>query len=248
MSQEQTVQPYPNVGPKLVHVLIVDDDSDIRELLVSYLPRYGIATVAVGDGRHMREVLRDNHFDLIVLDRTLPEEDGFALCRWLRNESQIPIIMLTALAEPADRIVGLELGADDYMAKPFEPRELVARIQSVLRRVREDNEGKLGARIHFNGWLLDCSLRQLQSPDGLWLPLSNAEYRLLLVFLQRPRRVLSREQLLDAARGRAIEVFDRSIDLLISRLRHKLGDNPRAPCLIKTVRGEGYLFDVQHIY
>ena len=248
MSPAQTVQSCPNVGPKLIHVLIVDDDSDIRELLLSYLPRYGIATVAVGDGRHMREVLQDKHFDLVVLDRTLPEEDGLALCRWLRNESQIPIIMLTALAETADRIVGLELGADDYMAKPFEPRELVARIQSVLRRVREDDEGKPGARIHFNGWLLDCPQRQLQSPDGLCLPLSNAEFRLLLVFLQRPRRVLSREQLLDAARGRAIEAFDRSIDLLISRLRHKLGDNPRTPCLIKTVRGEGYLFDVQRIY
>jgi two-component system OmpR family response regulator len=243
MSYAQTVQPHTPLGTKLTRVLIVDDDIDVRELLVDYLPRYGISALAVGDGRCMREALQEARFDLVVLDRTLPEEDGFALCRWLRHESGVPIIMLTALAEPADRIVGLELGADDYMAKPFEPRELVARIQSILRRVREDADAPLGALIHFNGWVLDCTQRQLQHAEGLPVILSNAEFRLLGVFLRRPRRVLSREQLLDAARGRSVEVFDRSIDLLISRLRQKLGDDPRDPVLIKTVRGEGYLFD-----
>ncbi|OHR99752.1 DNA-binding response regulator, partial [Pseudomonas sp. HMSC75E02] len=178
----------------------------------------------------------------------LPGEDGLSLCRYLRSESDIPILMLTARCEPADRIIGLELGADDYMAKPFEPRELVARIQTILRRVRGDegrNEPR--AQVRFDQWRLDSVLRQLHSPDGLVVPLSNAEFRLLWVFLERPRRVLNRELLLDAARGRAIEAFDRSIDLLVSRLRQKLGDDPRSPRLIKTVRGEGYLFDVRDI-
>ncbi|BCG24107.1 DNA-binding response regulator [Pseudomonas tohonis] len=233
-----------------IRALLVDDDVPIRDLLCDYLARFNIEAVGVDDGEAMREALADSPFDVVVLDLMLPGEDGLSLCRWLRSESDIPILMLTARCEPTDRIIGLELGADDYMAKPFEPRELVARIQTILRRVRDDREGLRAdqrASIRFDAWRLNGVLRQLQSPEGMVVPLSNAEFRLLWVFLERPRRVLSREQLLDAARGRSIEAFDRSIDLLVSRLRQKLGDDPRSPRLIKTVRGEGYLFDAREI-
>ena len=233
-----------------VRALIVDDDAPIRELLCGYLARFNIEAVGVDDGQGMRQALAEERFDVVVLDLMLPGEDGLSLCRWLRAESDIPILMLTARCEPADRIIGLELGADDYMAKPFEPRELVARIQTILRRVRDDRDvtrADTRSSIRFDAWRLDGVLRQLQSPEGLVVPLSNAEFRLLWAFLERPRRVLSREQLLDAARGRSIEAFDRSIDLLVSRLRQKLGDDPRSPRLIKTVRGEGYLFDARDI-
>ncbi|MDF3845832.1 MULTISPECIES: response regulator [Pseudomonas] len=231
-----------------IRALLVDDDEPIRELLCGYLARFNIEARGVADGAGMRQALAEENFDVVVLDLMLPGEDGLSLCRYLRSESDIPILMLTARCEPADRIIGLELGADDYMAKPFEPRELVARIQTILRRVRGDegrNEPR--AQVRFDQWRLDSVLRQLHSPEGLVVPLSNAEFRLLWVFLERPRRVLNRELLLDAARGRAIEAFDRSIDLLVSRLRQKLGDDPRSPRLIKTVRGEGYLFDVRDI-
>jgi len=226
--------------------LIVDDDVPIRELLIDYLARFSILALGVSDGEGMRQALLEENFDVVVLDLMLPGEDGLSLCRWLRAESDIPILMLTARCEPTDRIIGLELGADDYMAKPFEPRELVARIQTILRRVRDDRTEQR-ANVRFDNWRLNSVLRQLISSDGLVVPLSNAEFRLLWVFLERPRRVLSREQLLDAARGRSIEAFDRSIDLLVSRLRQKLGDDPKAPQLIKTVRGEGYLFDARDI-
>ncbi|WP_051246810.1 response regulator [Metapseudomonas resinovorans] len=223
-----------------VRALIVDDDAPIRELLCGYLARFNIEAVGVDDGQAMRLALAEERFDVVVLDLMLPGEDGLSLCRWLRAESDIPILMLTARCEPADRIIGLELGADDYMAKPFEPRELVARIQTILRRVRDDHDTpRTDSRssIRFDAWRLDGVLRQLQSPEGLVVPLSNAEFRLLWVFLERPRRVLSREQLLDAARGRSIEAFDRSIDLLVSRLRQKLGDDPRSPRLINHPSG-----------
>jgi two-component system OmpR family response regulator len=240
--------------PRSTRALIVDDNLELRELLGGYLTRFNIASEAVGDGTGMRRALAQSHFDVIILDLMLPGEDGLALCRELRSASDIPILMLTARCEPTDRIIGLELGADDYMAKPFEPRELVARIQSILRRVRDDRDPARGkprqeprTSIRFDDWRLHSVLRQLQAPDGLVVPLSNAEFRLLWVFLERPRRVLSREQLLDAARGRSIEAFDRSIDLLVSRLRQKLGDDPKAPRLIKTLRGEGYLFDAVEI-
>jgi DNA-binding response OmpR family regulator len=226
--------------------LIVDDDVPIRELLIDYLARFNILASGVTDGAAMRQAMQAETFDVVVLDLMLPGEDGLSLCRWLRAESDIPILMLTARCEPTDRIIGLELGADDYMSKPFEPRELVARIQTILRRVRDDRTEQR-ANIRFDNWRLNSVLRQLVADDGLVVPLSNAEFRLLWVFIERPRRVLSREQLLDAARGRSIEAFDRSIDLLVSRLRQKLGDDPKAPQLIKTVRGEGYLFDARDI-
>jgi len=230
--------------------LIVDDNLELRELLGDYLTRFNIESEAVGDGQAMRRAMIQGHFDVIILDLMLPGENGLTLCRELRSASDIPILMLTARCEPADRIIGLELGADDYMAKPFEPRELVARIQTILRRVRDDRDpSRQESRetVHFDNWQLHSVLRQLQSPEGLVVPLSNAEFRLLWVFLERPRRVLSREQLLDAARGRSIEAFDRSIDLLVSRLRQKLGEDHKAPQLIKTIRGEGYLFDAREI-
>ena len=226
--------------------LIVDDDVPIRELLIDYLARFNILATGVTDGAAMRVAMQAETFGVVVLDLMLPGEDGLTLCRWLRAESDIPILMLTARCEPTDRIIGLELGADDYMSKPFEPRELVARIQTILRRVRDDRTEQR-ANIRFDNWRLNSVLRQLVADDGLVVPLSNAEFRLLWVFIERPRRVLSREQLLDAARGRSIEAFDRSIDLLVSRLRQKLGDDPKAPQLIKTVRGEGYLFDARDI-
>lgn len=226
--------------------LIVDDDVPLRELLTGYLARFGILGHGVNDGQAMRQALTSNLYDVVVLDLMLPGEDGLSLCRWLRAESDIPILMLTARCEPTDRIIGLELGADDYMAKPFEPRELVARIQTVLRRVRDDRSEHRPS-LRFDHWRLNSVLRQVTSAEGLVVPLSNAEFRLLWAFLERPRRVLSREQLLDAARGRSIEAFDRSIDLLVSRLRQKLGDDPKSPQLIKTVRGEGYLFDARDI-
>jgi len=244
----------PDIRSRSTRALIVDDNLELRELLGGYLSRFNIDSTAVGDGAGMRRALTEGHFDVVILDLMLPGEDGLVLCRQLRSSSDIPILMLTARCEPTDRIIGLELGADDYMAKPFEPRELVARIQSILRRVRDDREPSRFAprqaprsSIRFDDWQLHSVLRQLQSPTGLVVPLSNAEFRLLWVFLERPRRVLSREQLLDAARGRSIEAFDRSIDLLVSRLRQKLGEDPKAPRLIKTVRGEGYLFDAREI-
>ena len=234
------------------HVLLVDDDREIRSLLTEYLSRNGLRVVAVPTGRHMRAALEaSGPFDLIILDLMLPGEDGLTLCRQLRASGNIPVIMLTARGEPADRVVGLELGADDYVVKPFDPRELVARIHTVLRRSRGDAAAGGGAgegereRISFEGWTLDVSTRQLTTPRQVVVPLSNAEFRLLWTFIERPRRVLNRDQLMDAARGQASTAYDRSIDLLVSRLRQKLDDDPRDPKLLKTIRGEGYLFDAR---
>jgi two-component system OmpR family response regulator len=230
-------------------VLVVDDDGEIRSLLCDYLARFGIEAAGVPDGAAMRREIAAAPFDLIVLDLMLPGEDGLALCRALRAESDIPIIMLTARGDPMDRVVGLELGADDYVAKPFEPRELVARIQTILRRVRSGPEParaeEHGDAVAFEGWRLHRLLRQLTAPDGVVVPLSNAEFRLLSAFIERPNRILTRDQLLDEARGRAMDVFDRSIDFLVSRLRQKLNEDPKNPRLIKTVRGEGYIFDAK---
>ncbi len=228
-------------------ILIVDDDAQIRDLLSEYLSGFGMAVTAVEDGSHMEEALAKSDFDLVILDLMLPGEDGLSLCRGLRARSNIPILMLTARGETTDRIVGLEVGADDYISKPFEPRELVARIQSILRRAQGAKEpAKPSAEtITFNGWTLQVALRQLVSAAGTVVPLSNAEFRLLNVFIEHPNRVLTRDFLLDAARGRNIDLFDRSIDILVSRLRQKLNDDARQPGMIKTVRGEGYLLDAK---
>ena len=232
-----------------IRVLLVDDDAEIRELLSEYLLGYGIETTTVADGAALRQVFMPGRFELVILDLMLPGEDGIALCRMLRAQYSVPIIMLTARGEAADRVLGLEIGADDYVVKPFDPRELVARIRSLLRRVAGGN-GAAGDtveadEIRFNDWRLNRVTRQLTDPAGMLIPLSNAEFRLLWVFIERPRRLLTRDQLLDAARGRAAEAFDRSIDLLVSRLRQKLNDDPKAPRLLKTVRGEGYMFDAR---
>ena len=228
-------------------VLLVDDDAQIRQLLHDYLSEFGMTVVAVADGKSMADAMGKQSFDLVVLDLMLPGEDGLSLCRGLRAKSDIPILMLTARGEMMDRIVGLEVGADDYVVKPFEPRELVARIQAILRRIRgaPEKPGEERDGVSFMGWRLNYVLRQLVSPEELVIPLSNAEFRLLKVFVEHPNRVLTRDFLLDQARGRNMELFDRSIDLLVSRLRQKLGDDSRTPGLIKTVRGEGYLFDAK---
>lgn len=225
-------------------LLIVDDDREIRELLATYLERNDYRATAVADGRGMWTALDQGRFDLIVLDLMLPGEDGLTLCRNLRARSNLPVIMLTARGEETDRIVGLEMGADDYLPKPFNPRELLARIKSVLRRTQglpattaEDEP----SQFRFSGWTLDVISRQLTSPDGVIVPLSDGEYRLLRVFLDHPNRILNRDQLLDLTRGRDAVPFDRSIDVQVGRLRKRLNDTGAEPDIIKTVRGEGYI-------
>ena len=225
-------------------ILIVDDDREIRELLQSYLERNGYRATAVADGVAMWGALRDGRFDLLVLDLMLPGEDGLTLCRNLRARSDLPVIMLTACADDTDRIVGLEMGADDYLPKPFNPRELLARIKSVLRRARRLPSMRPGdevKRYRFSGWSLDTIGRQLTSPGQVVISLSDGEYRMLRVFLEHPNRVLSRDQLLDLTRGRDATPFDRSVDVQVGRLRKRLHDDGKEPVLIKTVRGEGYV-------
>lgn len=231
------------------HILVVDDDREIRTLVVRYLSEHGLRARGAGDGREMRKCLDDWSIDLIILDLMLPGEDGLSLCRTLRATSKIPIIMLTAMGEETDRIVGLEMGADDYVAKPFNPRELLARIKAVLRRtdeapVRKRNaEGLEKPDVHiFESWQLDLDSRELTSPQGVLVSLSAGEFELLAAFVTHPRRVLTRDQLLDLARGRQAQPFDRAIDVQVSRLRRKIEHDPAAPILIKTVRSGGYMF------
>lgn len=224
------------------HILIVDDDASLRELLADYLSRNGFRVTGVADGRALWMALEGEPVDLVILDLMLPGDDGLVLCRNLRARSPIPIIMLTARGDDTDRIVGLEMGADDYLPKPFNPRELLARIKSILRRARSaPTELGEARRLHFAGWTLDVDLRQLVAPDGVLVPLGSSEYRLLHVFLTHPQRVLNRDQLLDLTQGREATPFDRSIDVQVSRLRRRLRDDSREATLIKTVRNEGYL-------
>jgi two-component system OmpR family response regulator len=230
------------------HVLIVDDDRGIRELLATYLEKHGMRTSQAANGREMRAQLAQAEPDLIVLDLMLPGEDGLVLCRELRAGPQrdIPVLMLTARDEEADRILGLEMGADDYLAKPFAVRELLARIRAVLRRARmlpRNLQVTEAARlIGFGDWRLDTTGRHLLDHSGTMVALSGAEYRLLRVFLDHPQRVLTRDQLLNLTQGRQADQFDRSIDLLVSRLRQTLRDDAREPRYIKTLRSEGYVF------
>ena len=229
------------------HILIVDDDREIRSLLRDYLEKNGYRASVAADGKGMRRALEQSHVDLIVLDLMLPGEDGLALCRELRAHSQVPVLMLTALGEEVDRIVGLEVGADDYLAKPFSPRELVGRIKAILRRtaymprepVAEDVKG-----YRFGDWRLDTTTRTLEHTDGAETALSGAEFRLLAILLAHPKRVLSRVQLMELLRGRDMDPLDRSIDVRISRLRQTLRDEARSPTIIKTVYGEGYFIGV----
>lgn len=228
------------------HILIVDDERELRELLSDFLSDHGYRTSTACDGQAMRRVLTNSAIDLIVLDVMMPKEDGLVLCRELRTHSDLPVIMLTAMGEDVDRIIGLEMGADDYVAKPFNPRELLARIKAVLRRVKslpEQPSTKQG-QISFDRWVFDTHKRELIDETGIALALSTAEFDLLQAFLNHPQRVLSRDQLLDLARGREAQLFDRSIDTLVSRLRRKLEHDPKQPVLIKTVWGGGYMFTV----
>jgi two-component system OmpR family response regulator len=228
------------------HILVVDDHREIRDLVRQLLERDGFRVSTAADGQEMQLILRERKIDLIVLDLMLPKVDGLVLCRNLRAaSSDVPIIMLTAKGEEIDRVLGLEMGADDYVAKPFSGRELIARIKAVLRRTRSlppAPEGSLPATFRFDRWALHPSRRELEADDGLVVPLSSGDYNLLLTFVRHPNRVLSRDQLLDLAKGRSAAPLDRSIDLQVSRLRKKIETDPSNPELIKTVWGDGYLF------
>jgi len=229
--------------PKTPHILVVDDHRDIRDALARYLEKNGMRATVAADAHAMDAAMRSGRFDLIVLDVMMPGEDGLSVCRRLRAQGDIPILMLTALGEETDRIVGLEMGADDYLTKPFSPRELLARIKAILRRSHapiKEGGGLAGRKLSFDRWLLDTDRRVLISDDGVEVTLTTAEFRLLTVFLERPRHVLSRVQLLDLTSGRQAQVFDRAIDNQISRLRRKVERDPAHPELIATVWGGGY--------
>jgi two-component system, OmpR family, response regulator len=229
------------------HILVVDDDREIRALLRDYLEKNGFRATAVGDGQETRRALERNRFDLIVLDLMLPHESGLDICRALRATSDVPIIMLTALGDEIDRIVGLEVGADDYLPKPFNPRELLGRIKAVLRRTALAPRAAESAGVRayrFGDWRLDTTERALVSSEGERVELGGAEYRLLCTLLENAPRLLTRAELMDQLRGRDLDPFDRSIDVRVSRLRQTLRDDARAPRIIKTVYGEGYVIGV----
>jgi two-component system OmpR family response regulator len=227
------------------HILIVDDDAEIRGLLREYLQKQGYRVATAANGRELRTAMSTARPDLLVLDLMLPGEDGLELCRDLRTDSNVPIIMLTARGDETDRIVGLEMGADDYLPKPFSPRELLARIKSVLRRARalpENLKQEEVSWFRFAGWTLDVLTRNLTSPEGVVIALSGTEFRLLRIFLDHPNRVLTRDQLVDLMLSRDASPFDRAIDVQVSRLRRRLGEEAKEPAIIKTVRGQGYVF------
>lgn len=227
------------------HLLVVNDDAEICSLLSKFLAQYGYRVSVAGNGDAMMQTLANAHIDLVVLDIMLPGKDGLTLCRELRARGRMPIIMLTAIGAETDRVVGLEMGADDYLAKPFGPRELLARIRAVLRRIAIPWPGSppgIPQVFEFAGWRLDVARRQLYSPAGALVDLRTAEFDILLALVERPQRVLTREQLLDLARGRGTTPFDRSIDVHISRLRRRIEADPKEPAIIKTVRSGGYLF------
>jgi len=233
----------------MARCLVVDDDRELLQAICEYLRRFGVAPVPAASAAEMRACIAQGGIDIVVLDVMLPDGDGLALCSALRHQpetAQLPVIMLTAQGDPGSRVLGLELGADDYVSKPFEPRELVARIKAVLRRRASPGVEKRGdGAVEFAGWRFDRLKRQLISPEQVVVPLSTAEYRLLNAFVERPRRVLTRDQLLDATRGHGVVVSDRAIDLAVSRLRQKLSASGADEQLICTIRGEGYVFDAE---
>ena len=227
------------------HILVVDDHKEIRDLVGRFLKQHGMRVSTAPDGKSMRQILSEHRIDLIVLDLMLPGEDGLTLCRNLRAESSISVIMLTAMGEETDRIVGLEMGADDYIAKPFNPRELLARIKAVLRRAKslpEQERLPEEALIGFDRWTFNLAKRQLIRDDGVVVPLSTGEFNLLVTLIHRPGHVLNRDQLIDLIQGRESTPFDRSIDTQVSRLRKKVEADPKDPQIIKTVWGGGYVF------
>ena len=230
------------------HILVVDDDREIRQMVADYLRKNGLRASEAADGREMRAVLDTHAIDLIVMDVMMPGEDGLTLTRNLRagKHRAIPVVMLTAREDQTDRIIGLEMGADDYVTKPFAARELLARIKAVIRRTRmlppNLQVTEAAQMLAFGRWRMDTTARHLLDPEGTVVALSGAEFRLLRVFLDHPNRVLNRDQLLNLTQGRDAELFDRSIDLLVSRLRQRLQDDAREQSYIKTVRSEGYVF------
>ncbi len=232
------------------HILVVDDDREIRDLLAKFLERQSFRVTVARDAREARKAWPLGRYHLVVLDLMMPGESGLDFARWLRSQaganSEVPIVMLTAMGEETDRIVGLELGADDYVAKPFNPRELLARIRAVLRRSSADSTTGPGQEppakvLRFSGWVLEPTRRRLLNPDGVEVPLTGGEYELLMVMVERPNRVLTRDMLMDLLHGRQAGPFDRAIDVAVSRLRRKLEDDGRNPQIIKTVRGGGYV-------
>lgn len=239
-SQTETAKP---------HILIVDDDAEIRDLLSRFLAKHDYRVTTARDGREMKKALDDWQIDLIVLDLMMPGEDGLTLCRKVRADSNMPVIMLTAMGEDVDRIIGLEVGADDYMAKPFNPRELSARIKAVLRRFEQgakvsNPDAEKAGRFAFAGFELDPATRSFYK-DGDEIDLTAGEYDLLIAFVEHPQRILNRDQLLDMAKGRAAIPFDRSIDVQVGRLRKKIEPDYKEPTLIKTVRGGGYMLTAE---
>ena len=229
------------------HVLIVEDARDIRDPLARYLREHGYRTTTAADAQNARKVMKGAAIDLVVLDIMMPGEDGLSLCRYIRESSQIPVILLTARGEEVDRIIGLEMGADDYIAKPFSPRELIARIAAVLRRTQAlppRQKPPEAERVRFGEWTLDTGQRELIDHDGMATALSSGEFRLLSALLERPKIALTRNQLLDLTKGRDADLFDRSIDNHVSRLRKKIEPDPKNPRYIKTVWGGGYMFAV----
>ena len=231
------------------HLLIVDDDDDIRSLLTTFFKKHLHTVTVAADGAAMFAALETHSIDLVILDVMLPREDGFSLCQRLRAISRVPIIMLTAVTDHTDRTVGLELGADDYVTKPFDQRELLARVKAVLRRTADTLAAPARSDIRpmmcFGDWRLDVARRELRSSDDTLVLLSGGEFDLLLAFVEHPQRVLTRDQLLDLARGPAHAAYDRSIDTLVSRLRHKLEADSKAPSFIRTIRNGGYVFEAK---
>ena len=231
------------VSPNSSNVLLVDDDQRIRDMLGQFLAERGLTVYEAPDGKRMFALLKTQRIDVIVLDVMLPGEDGFSLCRRLRLDSRVPVILLTAINEAADRIAGLELGADDYVAKPFDPRELLARIRAVMRRMSGTEALSRDQSVYtFLGWTLDPRRRTLRTRNNVLVDLTSGEFDLLLAFVEYPQQILHRDRLLDLARGRTNQAFDRSIDVQVSRLRRKVETDPAEPQLIKTVRSEGYIF------
>lgn len=230
------------------HILVVDDDRGIRELLSSFLRKHGFRVEVAANGEDMLHVLERARIDLIILDRVLPGKDGLTLCREIRATSRVPVILLTLLGGDTDRIIGLEFGADDYVTKPFNPHELLARVKAVLRRTNElplQSNLQKSPILKFAGWALDRSRRRLRSPEGAIVALTDGEFDLLVALVEHPRVILTRDQLLDLARGRPAVAFDRSIDMQITRLRRRIEANPNDPELIKTVRNKGYVFTAE---
>ena len=240
--------PYRELFNVTVRCLVVDDDDDIRSSLQEFLQRFDMTVSVAANGNELRRLMASARFDVVVLDLILPDANGLTLCKWIHETSGVPVIILTAQGDPISRVVGLEIGADDYLGKPVEPRELVARIHAVLRRAQKGERPidiSEQRTVEFEGWRFDRTLRQLVSPADVVIALSNAEFRLLSAFVDNPERVLTRNQLIDLTRAPGVDVNDRSIDLCVSRLRQKLGDSSKNPQLIRTLRSQGYLFNAK---